>query len=193
MKVYYPLVLYFFLAGAVIYSLVDRNNVEEQILENQEKIELIEQVIIKERVAQDKNELNCLAQNIYWESRNQPENGRLAVAQVTLNRVDDPRFPDTICGVVKQTKYYPSGRIDLHSCQFSWYCDGKSDVPFGNEQRAWNDALALATSVLFERPEDNTGGALWYHNTKVEPNWSKTFYKVVKIKDHIFYTDMTKT
>ena len=75
------------------------------------------------------NDYHCLASNIYWEARNQPIIGKLAVANVTLNRVASKRYPNTICGVVTQTRYYPSGRIDLHSCQFSWYCDGLKDEP----------------------------------------------------------------
>ena len=74
--------------------------------------------------AQDlKEELDCLARNIYFESRNQPLAGRLAVGQVTMNRVDSPRFPNTVCDVVMQ------GGERLHRCQFSWYCDGEVDFP----------------------------------------------------------------
>ena len=75
------------------------------------------------------DEVLCLAENIYFEARSESAAGRMAVALVTFNRVEHPNFPDTVCGVVKQTKYYPSGRIDLHSCQFSWYCEiGRAHV-----------------------------------------------------------------
>ena len=85
-------------------------------------------VMYAESIEAKQKEIECLAQNIYHEARSESTAGRMAVALVTLNRVKDQRFPNTICGVVKQTKYYPSGKIDLHSCQFSWYCDGKPDT-----------------------------------------------------------------
>ena len=88
------------------------------------------------------SDVHCLAENIYHEARGESTAGKMAVALVTLNRVEDKRFPNTVCGVVKQTKYYPSGRIDLHSCQFSWYCDGKSDKPI--DKKCWEDALLIA-------------------------------------------------
>ena len=92
------------------------------------------------------NDVHCLAEYIYHEARGESTAGKMAVALVTLNRVKDKRFPDTICSVVKQTKFYPSGRIDLHSCQFSWYCDGKSDKP--RDKKCWDDALLIAEVML---------------------------------------------
>ena len=74
------------------------------------------------------DEVECLALNIYHEARNQPTAGKLAVAQVTLNRVKHDRFPNTICGVVYQG-YYLNNNPIKHKCQFSWWCDGKSDKP----------------------------------------------------------------
>ena len=133
------------------------------------------------------NDYHCLASNIYWEARNQPLLGRLAVAQVTQNRVDNKRYPDTICSVVKQTKFYPSGRIDLHSCQFSWYCDGKSDIPLEHELDVYEEVFYMAVDFIENRPIDVTEGATHYHNTKVNPSWSSVLDKVVQIEEHIFY------
>ena len=73
------------------------------------------------------NERECLAENVYFEARGQGQAGWVAVAQVTLNRVQDTRFPNTICEVVKQGLTYESGHPIKNKCQFSWYCDGKSD------------------------------------------------------------------
>tara|TARA_B100000459_G_scaffold79462_1_gene44353 strand:+ start:1285 stop:1764 length:480 start_codon:yes stop_codon:yes gene_type:complete len=130
-------------------------------------------------------EVLCLAENIYWEARSESTAGKVAVGLVTLNRVKDDRFPDTICGVVKQTKYYPSGRIDLHSCQFSWYCDGKPDIP---TEDCWKDILVLAAILYgWQTKEDITKGALWYHSKKVSPNWAPSYMKTVSIDNHIFY------
>jgi len=129
-------------------------------------------------------DVQCLAENIYFEARSESTAGRVAVALVTLNRVEHTNFPDTVCGVVKQTKYYPSGRIDLHSCQFSWYCDGKSDEPTEN---CWEEILTLASVMLGWESSDVTDGALWYHSKKVNPTWADHYVKTISIDNHIFY------
>ena len=133
------------------------------------------------------NDYHCLASNIYWESRNQSLGGKVAVGQVVINRVDNRRFPDTICSVVKQTKYYPSGGIDLHDCQFSWYCDGKSDIPLEKEKSVYEQSFMLAVKLLENRPMDFTEGATHYHSDKVNPYWAKSLEKVTRIDNHIFY------
>ncbi len=140
-----------------------------------------EQVITKDLI--------CLAENIYWEARNQSLEGKLAVAHVTINRVKSNKFPNDICGVVKQTKFYPSGKIDLHSCQFSWYCDGKSDKP--RNSKSWEDAKTIAKDFLKRNPKDFTKGSLWYHNLDVSPGWSSSLQKALVIGDHIFYREQT--
>lgn len=129
-------------------------------------------------------DVQCLAENIYFEARSESTAGRVAVALVTLNRVEHTNFPDTVCGVVKQTKYYPSGRIDLHSCQFSWYCDGKSDEPTEN---CWEEILTLASVMLGWESSDVTDGALWYHSKKVNPTWADHYVQTISIDNHIFY------
>ena len=134
--------------------------------------------------AESVDEVLCLAENIYFEARSESTAGRIAVALVTLNRVEHPKFPDTICGVVKQTKYYPSGRIDLHSCQFSWYCDGKSDEI---TEDCFDDILLLASVMLGWSSTDVTDGALWYHSKKVKPAWADHYVQTVSIDNHIFY------
>ena len=137
---------------------------------------------------QANSDVHCLAENIYHEARGESTAGKMAVALVTLNRVEDKRFPNTICGVVKQTKYYPSGRIDLHSCQFSWYCDGKPDTI--KDEKCYKDILLIAEVMYTYETEDFTEGALWYHSPKVKPDWSMVYTKVVRIDNHIFYKDV---
>ena len=132
------------------------------------------------------NSYHCLASNIYWEARNQSTYGKLAVAQVTLNRVESQNYPNTICGVVTQTRYYPSGNIDLHSCQFSWYCDGKKDEPVETWGFSYDESYKLAVMFLQERPTDVTEGSTHYHNTKVNPFWTASLEQVVQIEEHIF-------
>ena len=146
----------------------------------------------------------CLAQNIFFESSVDNKAGMAAVADVTLNRVKDTRYPNTVCEVVYQaimkeswkTKQYPdlpaSERVyypKRHQCQFSWYCDGKSDdIPLGSEN--W----VKAQMVAWEMMHNNTlrgisDGATHYHATYVKPNWRKDvgMTLVGRIGSHIFY------
>lgn len=133
----------------------------------------------------------CLAQNIYFESGNQPKAGRIAVAQVTLNRVNDPQFPDNVCDVVYQTKEYKrswkTGELipKRGMCQFSWYCDGKSDEP--KDSVTWMESLRLADAVLNSESIDITDGALWYHADYVTPYWAQHLEQVCTINNHLFY------
>tara|TARA_A100001011_G_C14234127_1_gene810200 strand:- start:507 stop:965 length:459 start_codon:yes stop_codon:yes gene_type:complete len=125
-------------------------------------------------------ELYCLAKNIYFESRNQPKLGRIAVGQVTMNRVNSPRFPNSVCEVVQQ------GGERRNRCQFSWYCDGKIDEPEAND--SWDDSVYLSLLIYSEEfTVDVTEGALWYHATYVSPSWAEHYEKTVQINEHIFY------
>ena len=94
------------------------------------------------------------------------------------------------CGLeilVTQTKYYPSGGINLHDCQFSWYCDGKSDVPLEHEKMIYEESFELAVKLLEERPMDFTEGAVHYHSDSVNPWWAEHMVKTTRIDNHIFY------
>jgi len=135
----------------------------------------------------------CLAKNMYYEARNQGTAGALAVTAVVLNRVNDSRYPNTICEVVEQgptrvswknsKMFYPI----KNQCQFSWYCDGKSDNP--RNIKEWNYMLGLSTGILNNTIPflDITDGATHYHADYVMPSWAKTKTKTVEIQDHIFY------
>ena len=132
----------------------------------------------------------CLAQNIYFEAGNQPFAGKLAVANVTLNRVADLQFPETVCEVVYQTKEYKmswTGEMipKRGMCQFSWYCDGKSDEP--KDSKTWLNSLWIADLVLSSHYPDITEGSLWYHADFVSPYWSKQLELVTTIDNHLFY------
>ena len=130
-------------------------------------------------------EVNWLVKNVYFESRNQGIAGQLAVAMVTLNRVEDPRFPNTIKEVVTQAYTYKSGFPIRHRCQFSWYCDGKSDKT--PDQTAWEQALTIAQGVHTGNLDDFVEGATHYHATYVLPEWAESKTPVVQIGEHIFY------
>lgn len=124
--------------------------------------------------------LQCLALNVYWEARSEPMQGQLAVAAVTLNRVNDPRFPNDICDVVRQ-----GGEVRKHRCQFSWWCDGKKDIPV--EADAWRRATTVARLTYAGVVSDPTEGALWYHADYVNPDWASYKTVAAKIGRHIFY------
>lgn len=123
-------------------------------------------------------DLQCLAKNVYFEGRNQPWVGQVAIAQVTLNRVKSLAFPSTICEVVRQKK--------RNICQFSWYCDGKSDQP--KDVKDYDKATDVAIQVYSGTIPDVTEGALWYHATYIRrPFWAYSMKEMVKINEHIFY------
>ena len=124
--------------------------------------------------------LTCLALNVYYEARSEPMDGQYAVAHVVLNRVADDSFPADACKVVKQG--YHKGR---HRCQFSWYCDGKSDNP--KDKMSWIVAQVVAYNTLYGYHKDNTHGATHYHATYVSPWWRKHYDKTVAHGSHIFY------
>jgi len=127
----------------------------------------------------------CMALNVYHEARNQSLVGQIAVAQVTVNRVNDSRYPDTVCGVVKQSITYSSGDPVKNKCQFSGYCDGKSDKP--KDEDSYYTALHIARRMLEGNLIDFTEGATHYHATYLRPDWAETKTYITQIDDHIFY------
>ena len=140
-------------------------------------------------------QVSCMADNIYFEARNQGTAGWSAVASVTLNRVKDKRYPNTVCEVVKQGPtreswkkngiYYPI----RHKCQFSWYCDGKADKIHKKDKRIYKEIYNLAYVSLIKGITilDITDGATHYHADYVSPAWKKSKTKTTEIGDHIFY------
>ena len=132
--------------------------------------------------------LMCMAFNIYHEANNQSMLGQIAVGQVVMNRVEDSRFPDTVCEVVKQAVTYKgTDKPVLHKCQFSWYCDGKKDEP-NYDSKSWSKALKYAVVVLGgDITLDFSDGATHYHATYVRPAWAKTKTRTTRIDRHIFY------
>ena len=136
----------------------------------------------------------CMALNIYHESRSENLAGKFAVADVVMNRVNDRRYPDNICGVIYDAELKPSWKDpdDLvpvrNRCQFSWYCDGKSDEPL--ETDAWNESILVAHQLIYEgRMEGLTEGATHYHTVYIEPYWASSLDLVGHIGSHIFYRE----
>ena len=134
----------------------------------------------------------CLAVNMYHEARDQGTAGRLAVSAVVLNRVRDSRFPNTVCEVVYQAQMKPSWKTGKpvpirNRCQFSWYCDGKSDKI--KDKKTYQRILDFAGLILHNDIEflDITDGATHYHADYVKPDWADTKTRTTEIGDHIFY------
>jgi N-acetylmuramoyl-L-alanine amidase len=130
--------------------------------------------------------LVCLAMNIYWEARSQSTAGQIAVAQVVINRVNDSRYPDSVCNVVTQGVRHSGSDLPVrHKCQFSWFCDGLKDYP--TDHKAWAKSMMVAISVLDGKTVDMLDGATHYHAVNVHPDWARTKTRTARIDNHIFY------
>jgi len=131
--------------------------------------------------------LACMAVAIYFEARAEPLAGQIAVANVIVNRVMDDRYPDDVCEVVTQGKLgsTTASIVRRNKCQFSFYCDGKSDVP--TDEAAFRYAMDVASNILGGVWFDPTDGATHYHSIDVHPSWAKSKTRVVRIENHIFY------
>lgn len=118
----------------------------------------------------------CLALTMYWEARGEGRVGMAAVGAIVLNRVADQNFPDTPCDVVYQGGETPP-------CQFSWWCDGRSDHP--TQREIWEACLALADEMLKRQLGDPTHGALFFHSTSITNPWRRT--RTAQIGNHVFF------
>ncbi|MCA0997650.1 cell wall hydrolase [Alloyangia pacifica] len=124
-------------------------------------------------------QFQCLAEALYFEARGESLQGQFAVAEVIMNRVDSPRFPGSICGVVNQ------GTGRLHACQFSYTCDGRPEHV--SEKAAWDRVAKVAKAVMTGAPRVLTKGATFYHTRAVRPSWARKFTKTASIGAHYFY------
>lgn len=126
-------------------------------------------------------QLDCLTRNIYWEAASEPFEGKVAVAQVTLNRVEAGRWADSVCGVVYQKNIIYEKVV----CQFSWFCEGNHKTrPVHGPQ--WKESEEVAKRVLLEGFRlPSMREAYYYHADYVNPGWKKP--KIDKIGRHIFY------
>jgi N-acetylmuramoyl-L-alanine amidase len=157
---------------------------------------------VQAEVPETEPSAECLAMNMYHEARGQGIAGVLAVSFVVFNRVKDKRFPNTVCQVIQQgptreswktrkvknlsptlRKYYPI----RNRCQFSWWCDGRSDET--KDTKLYARYLKIANGMIRNEFSliDITDGATFYHADYVKPAWAKTKYRTIEIGDHIFY------
>ena len=122
-------------------------------------------------------EVECLARNIYFEAGGEPRAGKIAVAEVTMNRVKSRQFPRTVCGVVHQKT--------RGTCQFSWVCEGKKSI---RHQGAWRESVKIAENILISKHEYGIiGNAKHFHAVYVDPDWAEHKRIIKKIGQHIFY------
>ncbi|MBA5779279.1 cell wall hydrolase [Stappia sp. F7233] len=125
-------------------------------------------------------EQRCLAEAVYFEARGEPETGQVAVAQVVLNRVRNPAYPDTICKVVYQNRH------KRNRCQFSFACDGIRDRI--SSKAAWETAQRVAKDAVDgDEYIEDVGASTHYHATYVKPRWARSMKRLDKIGRHIFY------
>jgi len=149
-------------------------------------------VVIKQRQP-DPEEVFCLAQNIYHEARGEDLSGQRAVAHVTMNRVFSDKFPNTVCEVVYQARlskwWLERGKkVPVkNKCQFSWYCDGKSDGI--SDWKSFDNIVDISREIILGKIGDNTNGAVYYHADYVKPNWSNAMTVSAVYDNHIFYSD----
>ena len=139
-------------------------------------------------------ELECMSKNIYFEAATESTAGKLAVAQVTMNRVRSTHYPNTVCKVITQGKHYSSGFPVKDRCQFSWYCDGKLDDP-PTTGSMWKASQEIAKYVLTTPDlKDITDGATHYHADYISsPRWAHPQRRTVEIDTHIFYNKSKTT
>lgn len=132
------------------------------------------------------NELQCLAENVYYEAASESFEGKLAVATVTINRVNSGKYPKTICGVVKQKDVINGVMV----CQFSWFCNEAYKAMIRNKYQ-WEESVLVAKRALtseFAHDTIHKTNAMYFHNTSVNPKWN--LKRVGQIGNHIFYSKL---
>ena len=151
-----------------------------------------------------KEEAFCLAQNVFMEAKGENLAGKSAVAHVTLNRVKHEKYPGSVCAVTKQAKLRKNWKgyevPIIGMCQFSWYCDGKSDniqvvyekgkakgKQIGPNMEAWKQSVQVSLLALKGVTIDPTSGATHYYNHNISnPNWGQVYPVVAILSNHTF-------
>lgn len=138
----------------------------------------------QQQVSGSDKQTECLAEALYFEARGESVRGQFAVAEVIMNRVDSPEFPNTVCGVIHQ------GTGKKFQCQFTYTCDGNS-VHIANQQ-AYGQVSKVARLMVGGAPRELTDGATFYHTRAVSPRWSRVFARTTSIGVHHFYRKPTQ-
>jgi N-acetylmuramoyl-L-alanine amidase len=147
-----------------------------------EPAQLLAEQRAEKRALRREGDLECLAENVYFEARGEPLDGQYAVAEVTLNRTRAQHFPHSICAVVHETRWDPSRQ--RYVADFSWTELGALTP---QDTQAWKNAMTVATAVYDDLRSPLVPGALFYHATSVRPVWARGRKAVATIGNHIFY------
>ncbi len=161
-------------AGVIYLAYRDGTSIEPV------RIEAVQRDEARMRARAD--DLQCLAENIYFEARGEPLAGQYAVAEVTLNRTRARNFPRTICAVVHEMRWDPVRR--RHVADFSWTELGALSPQDGP---AWKQAMAVAAAAYDDLSAPLVPDALYYHAASVRPDWARSRRAVATIGNHIFY------
>lgn len=129
-------------------------------------------------------EWRCLAEALYFEARGESIKGQFAVAEVIMNRVENPRYPSTVCGVINQ------GTGRKYACQFTYTCDGIAEVI--GEPKAFERVGKIAKLMVDGAKKPLTKGATHYHTKSVSPKWARVYPRVATIGYHHFYRQTTR-
>jgi N-acetylmuramoyl-L-alanine amidase len=161
-------------SGIIYFAYLDGTRIEPA------RIEALQ--LEETRARQRADDLQCLAENVYFEARGEPLDGQYAVAEVTLNRTHAQHFPHTVCAVVHETRWDPIRR--RHVADFSWT---EFAAPSPEDDPAWKQAMAVANAVYDDLHPPVVPQALYYHATSVRPDWARSRRPVATIGNHIFY------
>jgi len=170
----------------VLASLLDMEAVREirPVARKNPKIEYSRSWLAKQSRPSLSAQASCLAEALYFEARGESVKGQFAVAEVILNRVDSPAFPNTICGVIHQ------GTGKKYGCQFTYTCDGHPEVI--HEKAAFARVSKVASIMARGAERPLTAGATYYHTKAVSPSWSRKFARTASIGVHHFYRRHTR-
>lgn len=182
----------YFGAKLLCEASIDTSEVVEDVITSSE---VVEDVITLDIYDYPKNDIEvlgeenfkCLVLNAYYEARGETREAITAVTMVVLNRSMHDFFPTKICDIIKQTKRDANGNIILNQCQFSWYCDGKSDYPQDNRAYGRVEYITQQAVEKWFNDNDISNGATHFHSTKVNPDWTNDFTRVATIGSHVFY------
>ena len=165
---------------------VTTEDIVDRIEQSKQDLKLKQELIAQlEREDVWMKQISCLARNVYYEARGESLEGQKAVALVTLNRVENSMFPDTICGVVNERKTV-KGRT---KCQFSWRCESHTNPRKAVRQSHESYQAALTAILEYETLTTTlvTKDTLFFHAKHVRPFWRKVKQRLTRIDNHIFY------
>ncbi len=180
-----------FAASFLIWAIPDHHKITTKIITIVKPVVVPFHAPLHNTMVVDNYELNCMAKTIYFEAGNQPIAGKIMVGLVVVQRVKNPAYPHTICGVVHQHRTWAGKNVD---CQFSWYCFPHT-IDLNNiiQRKTWDESLRVAKLILSKDFYDTVDSdrMTMYHANYVHPYWanSRQYKKFIVIGDQSFYLD----